>query len=81
MNLAAIIMSDMKHMKLKVKSAIIHNTSRSTVRGIGSVFEFWPNRVIMLGGQNQDRERLAEDWKQVGNDIRKSLNMVINGGR
>lgn len=64
---------------MKIKAAVRFDTSRSTWRGMSTVVDFWPNRVVYLGSLSTDREQLAGDWRQVGQDLRTVITKVAGG--
>jgi len=66
---------------MKVKTAINHDTKHASVRGIASVTDFWPQRVITIGNPTTDRKKLAGDWVRVGEDISNAFTRVVNGRR
>lgn len=58
-------------MNNKFKNILVGMSSAFVIMPIGTVAQIRPP-------QKSDAENLANDWKQVGNDLRSAMNQVSN---
>lgn len=63
---------------MKIKTSLRYETEHATLRGVGSVVDFWPIRVVVIGNESSDKRQLASDWRKVGNDFRKVIQQATN---
>jgi len=57
------------------------NWLKNFLKGMGSVMEIFPSPPKNPFDNISDHERLASDWKQVGNDLRWAIGNTPNEHR